>query len=60
MAAALENGREPRCSMPLIHHAIEVLTGFQRSSDSGRHIKIRTRANRPAPMKTGLMNGVLD
>jgi predicted dehydrogenase len=60
MAAALENGRDPRCSLPLIHHAIEILTGYQRSSDSGRNVKIKTRADRPAPMKAGLIGGVLD
>jgi predicted dehydrogenase len=60
MAAALENGREPRCSLPLIHHAIEVLTGYQRSSDSRKNVKIKTRLKRPAPMKTGIIHGVLD
>jgi len=36
------------------------MTGYQRSNDSRKHVKIKTKVKRPAPMVNGLMYGVLD
>ena len=53
MALALRHGRPHRASGALALHALEVMEAFQVSSDSGRHVTISTRPERPAPLGTG-------
>jgi len=60
MAKALRTGRKPRCHMDLTMHVLEVLSAFQRSSDSGTHIQIESRTERPAPRQFDMMSGILD
>ena len=60
MAKALQTGRMPRCHMNLTFHVLEVLSAFDRSSESGMHIKIESRTDRPAPRKFDMMSGILD
>ena len=60
MAKALSTGRRPRCHMDMTLHVLEILTAFQRSNDSGAHIAIESRTERPEPRKFGLLNGILD
>jgi predicted dehydrogenase len=43
-------GRPVRCSGELAAHVVEVMTAFVRSSDFLRHVPIRSRPPRPAPM----------
>ena len=50
MALALRSGRAHRASGALALHALEVMEAFQRSSDSGRHVTISSRPERPAPL----------
>ena len=60
MAKALKTGRKPRCHMDLTLHVLEVLSAFDRSSDAGKHIKIESSTDRPAPRKFDMMSGILD
>ena len=55
LALALRNGRAHRASGALALHALEVMEAFQRSSDSGRHITITSRPERPAALGTGAL-----
>ncbi len=54
MVAAIRSGRSHRASGELAYHALEVMTGFDKSSQSGQHTEIETRIERPAPMPLGL------
>lgn len=53
MADAIRSGRPHRASGELAFHVLEVMEAFQRSSDSGRHIAMTTRPERPAPLPAG-------
>ncbi|MCX5480565.1 Gfo/Idh/MocA family oxidoreductase [Kaistia geumhonensis] len=53
MADAIRNRRPHRASGELAYHVLEVMEAFQRSSDSGRHVTIESRPERPAPLPVG-------
>jgi predicted dehydrogenase len=60
MAHALRSGRAHRASGELALHVLEVMEAFQVSSDTGRHVSIETRPQRPAPLSAVLTDGRLD
>ncbi|HZP21506.1 MAG TPA: Gfo/Idh/MocA family oxidoreductase [Bauldia sp.] len=60
MAHAIRKGRPHRASGDLAFHVLEVMEGFQRSSDSGKHVRMTTRPARPAMMPVGLKTGEFD
>ncbi len=60
MAQAIRHGRPHRASGALAFHVLEVMEGFQKSSDSGSVVAIASRPERPAPMPAGLKVGELD
>jgi predicted dehydrogenase len=60
MAHAIRSGRPHRASGELALHALEVMEAFQLSSDSGRHVTIASRPERPAPLPADLVPGQLD
>jgi predicted dehydrogenase len=60
MAHAIRSGRPHRASGALAFHVLEVMEAFQRSSDSGTHITIESRPERPAMIPAGLANGQFD
>ena len=60
MAKAIETGRKIRAESDLTGHVLEVITGFNKASEDGRHIEIQTKPERPAPMANGLPVGYLD
>jgi len=60
MAKAIQTGRKARAGVDLTYHVLEVMTGISKSAESGKHIDISTQPERPAPMATGLLPGVLD
>lgn len=53
MAAAIHAGRPHRASGALALHTMEVMEGLQTASDTGRHVVIETRPERPAPLPLG-------
>jgi len=57
LAAALRERRPQRCSGELALHALEVMEAFQISSDSGRHVTIRSRPPRPEALPVGGVAG---
>jgi predicted dehydrogenase len=50
MVDALRTGRAFRANSELAYHALEVMLAFDRSSESGTHIEIRSSCERPAPL----------
>ncbi|HEY6520563.1 MAG TPA: Gfo/Idh/MocA family oxidoreductase [Roseiarcus sp.] len=60
MAQAIRQGRPHRASGELAFHVLEVMEGFQKSSDSGSAVSIASHPVRPAPMPAGLKLGELD
>jgi len=60
MAKALETGRKARASSDLTFHVLDIMTSFQRSSDSKQHIELTTKPERPAPMVKPATLGILD
>ncbi|WP_029074808.1 Gfo/Idh/MocA family protein [Kaistia adipata] len=59
MAEAIRTGRPHRASGDLAFHALEVMEAFQRSSDTGEHITIESRPERPAALAVGTVIGAL-
>ena len=60
MAHALRSGRPHRASGALALHALEVMEAFETSSDTGRHVSISSRPERPNMLPTSLLAGHLD
>jgi predicted dehydrogenase len=60
MADSLCHGRPHRVSAELAMHALEVMTAFQRSADSGKVVTIHTRCDRPRPIGQNLETGSFD
>jgi len=60
MACAIQSGRPHRCDGKLAYHALEIMSAFDASSESGRHIELESTCERPAALPTGLSEGELD
>lgn len=60
MAYALLGDRKHRASGALACHVLEVMHAFEKSSDSKRHVTIKSKPARPAPLPSGLIEGRLD
>lgn len=60
MADSLRHNRPHRVSAELAMHALEVMTGFQRSADSGKVIAIHTSCDRPRPIDRHVQIGTFD
>jgi len=60
MVRAIRSDRKHRASGSLAFHALEIMTAFDKSSQSGKHTEITTKIERPAPMPTGLKEWEVD
>jgi predicted dehydrogenase len=60
MAQAIRAGRKHRCSAEQSFTVLDLMQGFQVSSDSGRAVTPTTKYERPAPMPAHLPFGTLD
>jgi hypothetical protein len=60
MAHAIRGKRPHRASGRLAFHVLEVMEAFQKSSESGTHVAIESRAERPAMLPVNLAAGQLD
>lgn len=56
----LRPGRPHRASGTLAQHVVEVMEAFEKSSRTGRHVKIKSRCDRPAALPVGLAPNELD
>jgi predicted dehydrogenase len=59
LAAAATRKRPARCSGELARHVLEVMLAISKSSDTGRHIAIKSSVDRPAALSAGLPEGSL-
>jgi predicted dehydrogenase len=59
-ASALLTGRKPRASGELMLHVLEVMTAFEKSSDTGAFVNIESRVERPEPMAHPDLPYILD
>lgn len=60
MAKAIADGREARCDYRQTFHVLDIMTGFQRSSETGAYVKMETKYNRKPPMAAPKTVGILD
>lgn len=60
MAKALQTGRPYRANYKQTYHVLEILTSFEKSSDSGKYLSLETSYEREIPMKNNPIVGVLD
>ena len=60
MARAIRSGRPQRASGALTYHVLELMTAFDKSSQSGQHIQIQSTTERPAPFPVGLDEWTVD
>ena len=56
----LRRDRPHRASGELAQHVLEAMESFERSSTTGRHIKMKSRCERPAALPVGLSPHELD
>ena len=60
MAVAIRTGRPARADYNQTFHVLDAMTGFERSAQSGRWVKMSTKFKRRAPMVKGDLVGKLD
>ena len=60
MAKAIRAGRPHRASAELATHVLDVMTAFDRSSDTREVVEITHRCESPAPLASGLQPGEVD
>ena len=56
----LRRRRNYRCNGEVVTHVIEVMSAFEKSSNSGRHVTIKTPVKRPKLLVPNLPDNVLD
>ena len=56
----LRRKRAHRVNGELANHVVEAMEAFERSSVTGRHVKLKSTCKRPAALPTGLPDGALD
>ncbi|MBQ6645897.1 MAG: Gfo/Idh/MocA family oxidoreductase [Clostridia bacterium] len=60
MAVALRTGREARADYKQTFHVLDAITGFERSAQSGRWVKMSTKYKKHKPMVKAELIGCLD
>ncbi|MBC6937622.1 MAG: gfo/Idh/MocA family oxidoreductase [Chloroflexi bacterium] len=60
MAYGLVYGRPHRASGQLANHVLDVMVSLYDASESGAHVMVQSRVERPAPLPLGLLPGTLD
>lgn len=60
MAYGLRSGRPHRASGGLAYHVLDLMCTFEDASRRGRHVRVRSGVDRPAPLPTRLKEGRLD
>lgn len=60
MAYAILGKHKHRASGDLAYHVLEIMHAFEKSSDSQRHVMIKSKPEQPAALPLGLISGRLD
>jgi predicted dehydrogenase len=57
MAIAIRTRRPHRANGQMAFHVLDIIHAFHDSSDKGKHITLKSKCDRPAPMPAGLQEG---
>ena len=57
MAYAMQTGRAHRANAGMTFHVLDVMQAFQEASEKGRHVPIKSRCERPAPLPVVCLQG---
>ncbi len=57
---ARETARPHRASGSLAYHVLEVMCAFDKSSETGEHVVIKSTTERPEPLPHGLAEWEID
>jgi predicted dehydrogenase len=60
MASAIRSGRPSRVDSRLARHVLEIMQRLHESSDTDRHVVLRSTCDQPAPVPAGLSEGVFE
>lgn len=60
MISGIRNGKSHRCSGELAVHVLEVMHSFEASTKKGGKVEIKNKCQHPQPLKTGLMEGLVE
>ncbi|MHC4716174.1 MAG: Gfo/Idh/MocA family protein [Planctomycetota bacterium] len=60
MACALGSGRAHRTNGQLAYHVLDIMHAVHDASHKGRHVRLKSTCDRPAPLPQGLEEGELD
>jgi predicted dehydrogenase len=60
MAYALRSGRPHRASGDLAYHVLDIMHAFHDAAAARKHVTLRSKCERPAPLPVGLKEGTLD
>jgi predicted dehydrogenase len=59
MAAAIRRSRQHRASGALAFHVLDIMHAIHDASREGRHVALESSVTRPAPLPTGLGDGMI-
>ncbi len=59
IASAVKENRPHRCSGELAYHVLEVMASFEEASKLKKQIQIKSKCERPAPMRGDAVEGIL-
>ena len=60
MARGLQTGRPHRANGDMAYHVLDLMHAFHDSAESGRHVRLKSKCSRPAPLPMNLRYGELD
>ena len=60
MVSAIRSGRTHRANGTLAYHVLEVMLAFDKSSETGEHVRIESTTERPDPVPLGLNEWEID
>jgi len=60
MAHGLAGSRPHRAGGDMAHHVLDAMVAIEQSSQTGRHIDLKSSCRQPSPLPLGLPTGVLD
>ena len=60
MAQALASGRPHRASGTLAYHVLDIMQSILEAAEAEKTLTLSSRAERPAPLPLGLIEGILD
>ncbi|MFH0938094.1 MAG: Gfo/Idh/MocA family oxidoreductase [Planctomycetota bacterium] len=60
LAYSIQTKRAPRASGEQAFHVLEIMHACLKSAETGKHVAVKSRMERPRPLPTGLAPGKLD